>query len=186
MTTNSEYHRKPSLPQEHNVETTTDRTDTAALIHRLAEYQLTIACAESLTGGALCARFVDSAGASHVLRGGVCAYATDLKTGLLDVSPELLEQHGPVHRDVAIEMAQNVRALLHADIGLSTTGVAGPGPADGHEAGTVHIALAWDGGYVHREYHFVGDRTHVRTQTVECVLRLLSALVEGKEISETV
>lgn len=88
----------------------------------------TLAVAESLTGGAVCARLVDVPGASRVLRGGVTAYATDLKASLLGVDDELLAARGAVDPDVAAAMAAGVRERLGADVGLATTGVAGPDP----------------------------------------------------------
>ena len=77
-----------------------------------------------------------------MLRGGVVAYATDLKAALLDVDPALLDAAGPVHPDVAAQMARGVRSRLGADLGLATTGVAGPDPQDGHPPGEVHVAVA--------------------------------------------
>lgn len=117
----------------------------AALVGELAARGLSIATAESLTGGALVARLVDIPGASRVVRGGVCTYATDTKASVLSVSRERLELTGPVDAEVAKQMASGARALFGADIALSTTGVAGPGSADGHEAGTVHVACAGPG-----------------------------------------
>ena len=80
-------------------------------------------------------------GASSVLRGAVVAYATDLKGTLLDVDRALLDARGAVDPDVAGEMARGVRARLGADVGLATTGVAGPDPQDGQPPGTVHVAV---------------------------------------------
>ena len=114
----------------------------AQLIGELTVRGLTIATAESLTGGGLVARLVDVPGASHVVRGGACTYAVDTKASVLGVSESQLAATGPVDEQVARQMARGARSLFGADIGLSTTGVAGPGPADGFEAGTVHIACA--------------------------------------------
>ena len=148
--------------------------DPQSLIEALHACGLTLATAESLTGGALCARLVDVPGASAVLRGGVCTYSTDTKAKILGVPTSLLDAHGPVHAEVAQYMAQGVRSLLGADLALATTGVAGPGPADGHDAGTVFIALAWPGGAVTQELHLEGDRQAIRNQAVNAALALLS------------
>ncbi len=134
---------------------------------------LTVAVAESLTGGALTARLVDVPGASAVLRGGVVAYATDLKAGLLGVSERLLADVGPVDPLVATQMAEGVRLLLGADLALATTGVAGPTPQSGQPPGTVHVALAWDGGHAVRSAHVPGTRTQVRGGAVDLALDLL-------------
>ena len=113
----------------------------ADLIADLTQRGLTIATAESLTGGGLVARLVDVPGASHVVRGGACTYAVDTKASVLGVSESQLAATGPVNEQVARQMARGARELFRADIGVSTTGVAGPGPADGFPAGTVHAAV---------------------------------------------
>src|SRR5580704_19740618 len=102
----------------------------------------TVATAESLTGGLVAAALTDVPGSSNAFRGGVVAYATELKAQLLGVDPGLLERHGPVHAPVAAAMADGVRNLLGATVGVATTGVAGPDPADGFAPGTVHIAVS--------------------------------------------
>ena len=119
----------------------------AAVIALLAERGLTIAVAESLTGGLVVAELVKTPGASAVVRGGIVAYDTELKHTLLGVDAGLLAVHGPVHEDVARQMAAGVRAALSvgelsADIGIATTGVAGPEPQNGVEVGTVFVAIA--------------------------------------------
>lgn len=153
--------------------------DVTALVHGLVARGLTIATAESLTGGALCARLVDVAGASETVRGGVCTYATDLKASVLGVPQERLARTGPVDREVALDMARGAARLFGADIALSTTGVAGPGPADGHPAGTVHIACVHPGGAEHRELHLHGGRARVRRESVEAALGLLAEVLAG-------
>lgn len=145
---------------------------------------LTLATAESLTGGLLAARVVDVPGASAVLRGGVVAYATDLKHRLLGVDADLLAARGAVDADVAAAMARGVRERLGADVGVATTGVAGPDPQDGHPAGTVFVAVslspalaAGDGRVV--PLLLAGDRPAIRTATVAEALGLVLALVTG-------
>ncbi|MDO4258706.1 MAG: CinA family protein [Actinomycetaceae bacterium] len=153
------------------------------VVARLQAAGLSIATAESLTGGALCARLVDIPGASLVVRGGVCTYATDLKRSMLNVDTHLLVQVGPVHRDVAIAMARGAHKLFCADIAVATTGVAGPGPADGHPAGTAHIAVFLDATHLgseptppielHRELHIEGNRDEVRRKVADSALELV-------------
>ncbi|WP_043534224.1 CinA family protein [Actinomyces polynesiensis] len=152
-------------------------TDVTTLVATLIARHLTIATAESLTGGALCARLVDVPGASETVRGGVCTYATELKAQVLGVDPDRLALTGPVDREVAVEMARGVARLMGADIALSTTGVAGPGPADGHPAGTVHIACHHPGGVEHRELHLRGSRAEVRRGSVDAALGLLGEVL---------
>jgi nicotinamide-nucleotide amidase len=133
----------------------------------------TVAAAESLTGGLVAAALTDVPGASDAFRGGVVAYATELKAQLLGVDVGILKKHGPVYAPVAAAMAEGVRNRLGATIGVSTTGVAGPGPQDGHPAGTVHVAVSLVGDTVVRTMALAGNRDEVRRLTVERVLGLL-------------
>jgi len=102
----------------------------------------TLAVAESLTGGLLASTIVEVPGASAAFRGGLVVYATDLKTTLAGVDATLLAERGPVDADVAIALAQGVRARCGSDWGLATTGVAGPTEQDGIKVGTVYIGLS--------------------------------------------
>ncbi len=139
----------------------------------------TVAAAESLTGGRVCAALVDVPGASAVVRGGVVAYAAELKTALLDVPAGLVAERGTVDPDVAGAMARGVREHLDATWGLATTGVAGPGPSEGKPQGTVHVAVAGPDGVHHEALALPGDRDAVRSATVSACLSLLVArLVE--------
>jgi nicotinamide-nucleotide amidase len=139
----------------------------------------TVAVAESLTGGLLAAALVDVPGASLVLRGGIVAYATDLKHALLDVPAALLERFGPVHPDVAAAMADGARRRLDATFGMATTGVAGPDPADGLPPGTVHIAVSSQRGGRRQSLALSGDRRSVRQQTVVAALSLLQGMLDA-------
>lgn len=153
------------------------------LIADLTRRGLSIATAESLTGGGLVARLVDVPGASHVVRGGVCTYAVDTKASMLGVSESRLTLTGPVDEQVARQMAAGARSLFGASIGLSTTGVAGPGPADGFPAGTVHIACAHPAGVEHRLLHLEGDRAQVRAGAIDAALTLLRDVLDFSGVS---
>ena len=133
----------------------------------------TVATAESLTGGLLCATMVDVPGASDVLRGGVVAYLPETKSDVLGVDPGLLERVGTVHPDVAAAMAEGVVRLMGSTWGVATTGVAGPDPSEGKPVGTVHVAVAGPGGVATRDLSLSGDRSLVREQTVDAALSLL-------------
>ncbi len=150
----------------------------ARLLRALEARGWTVAVAESLTGGAVCARLVEVPGASRVLRGGVVAYATDLKAGLLGVDPALLAERGAVDPAVAAAMAHGVRVRLAADVGLATTGVAGPDPQDGYPPGTVHVAVATAGTSRVASWRLPGDRPQVRAATVAGLLALALEVVE--------
>ncbi|HRQ00189.1 MAG TPA: nicotinamide-nucleotide amidohydrolase family protein, partial [Terrimesophilobacter sp.] len=117
------------------------------IVRRCAARELTIAVAESLTGGLLTSALIDPAGASQVVTGGVVAYSTELKSSVLGVEPELLREHGPVHPEVARQLAANVREVLAIDgtpasVGIATTGVAGPEAQGEASVGTVFLGLA--------------------------------------------
>lgn len=150
---------------------TAAREVAAGLLAALAERGWTVATAESLTGGQVAATLVDVPGASRSVRGGVVAYATDLKGSVLGVDAGLLAEHGAVHPEVARQMAEGVRGLLGADLGLATTGVAGPDPQDGFSPGTVHVAVAAPAGTVVRSLELTGDRPAIRAATCTAVLR---------------
>ena len=149
------------------------------IVATLTERGQTVAVAESLTGGLLAAALVEIPGASVVFRGGIVAYATDLKASLLGVPHVLLDRYGPVHADVAAAMADGVRTRLGATFGLATTGVAGPDPADGQPVGTVHIAASWPGGVRPQSLRLSGDRRSIRQQTVVTCLKQLRGMLES-------
>ena len=158
-------------------------TDVAAqIIGLLAARGQTVAVAESLTGGLLAAALTSVPGASAVFRGGVVAYATDLKATILGVPPDLLERHGAVDPEVAAEMATGVRSRMAATIGAATTGVAGPDPSDGKPVGTVYIAVsigpdAAAASTAVRSLALHGSRDEIRRETVAQCLRLLLARI---------
>lgn len=131
---------------------------------------MTVAVAESLTGGLVVAELVSVPGASAVVRGGIVAYATDLKHELLGVDAALLAAGGAIQAAVAEQMASGVRFRLNADVGLATTGVAGPDPQDGHLPGLVWIAVATGGQVRSVRLELGGDRAAIRRETVEVVI----------------
>jgi len=133
----------------------------------------TIGTAESLTGGLVAAALTTVPGASAVVRGGIVAYAADLKNSLLGVPADLIERVGTVHSDVALAMASGARTRLGATVGVATTGVAGPDPADGQPVGTVHIAVSAPTRAVHEALVLSGDRAEIRRSTVDRLLDLL-------------
>ena len=144
----------------------------------LTEHRQTIALAESLTGGLLCAELVAVPGASAVLNGAVVAYNTALKHQVLGVDASLLAVHGTVHPDVAAHMATGARDVLgvgeqQATYGLATTGVAGPESHEGKVPGSVFIGFAANNFVETRDFEFTGDRDAVRRQAVHAALECL-------------
>lgn len=151
--------------------TTPAQASAAEVVRALTEHGLTIAVAESLTGGLLVAELVSVPGASRVVAGGVVAYQTELKNSLLGVPASLLAERGAVDPDVVAAMAAGVRERLTlggrpADIGIATTGVAGPDPQDGKPVGTVFVGIAWQGDVEVLPLALEGDRNAIRSATV--------------------
>lgn len=153
------------------------RSDAERLVARLKELGWTIGVAESLTGGLVAAGLVAVSGASAVVRGGIVAYATDLKQSLLGVDATLLAAHGPVHPRVARQMADGVRRSLGrgetpVDVGLATTGIAGPVSPDGQPVGTVHLAVSTPLGSRVESLELSGTRERIRAEASARALRL--------------
>ncbi|GLZ29800.1 competence protein [Lentzea sp. NBRC 105346] len=134
----------------------------------------TVATAESLTAGLVCAELTKIPGSSAVVRGGLIVYATSLKHTLAGVDLDLLDSHGAVHPEVARQLAAGARDRCGATWGLGLTGVAGPDPQDGVSPGTVHIALVGPGVSCVRTITVRGDRHEVRSKAVENALLLLA------------
>ncbi len=154
-------------------------SDATHVLDALRARGWTIAVAESLTGGLLVAELIAVPGASDVVRGGVVAYATDLKASLLDVDAGLLAASGPVDAEVARQLAAGVRQRLGADVGISTTGVAGPDPQDGHPPGEVWTGFAVGDQVSAMGLALGGDRATIRRDTVrESLSRLRELLTE--------
>ena len=149
------------------------------LMHRLCDQGLTIATAESCTGGMLAALLTDIEGAGHGFERGFVTYSKEAKTGLLGIEPHLLDQNDAVSEAVARVMAEGALKRSQADIALGVTGFAGPA-GEGREEGLVHIALARRGGLTeHREEHFgaVG-RGEVRVRSLKAMLEMLEQALE--------
>jgi nicotinamide-nucleotide amidase len=150
----------------------TSMTPQERVLHVLQGVGATLATAESLTGGLLAARLVDVPGASAVFRGGIVAYATDLKYELLGVDRGQLSRTGPVTADVAIAMARGAAERLTADWGLATTGVAGPTPQGEAAVGTVFVAVFGPSTALTRMVSLGQERTQIREGAVRGALDL--------------
>ena len=142
----------------------------AALLAR----RLTLATAESCTGGLVGAALTDLPGSSAWYRGGVIAYANELKTGLLGVPPELLATHGAVSAPTAQAMAAGARSRTGADFAIAITGIAGPsGGSPEKPVGLVFIAVAGPAASAAYEHRFAGSRADIRAAAAEAALRHL-------------
>jgi nicotinamide-nucleotide amidase len=154
----------------------------------------TLATAESLTGGMVAQLLTDVPGASASYLGGVISYATRLKATLAGVDAATLAELGPVAERTAAEMARGVAQRCDADWGVSTTGVAGPDPQDGHPVGQVYVAVSHQTSDVLRvkELLLQGERAAIRQQAAMAALALLadslgseSASVDVGDATET-
>jgi len=141
---------------------------------------LTVATAESCTGGLLAGRLTERAGSSEWVLGGVVAYANSAKKELLDVPAAVLEEHGAVSAEVAVALADGARARFGADVGVGITGVAGPGGGTAEKpVGTVHICVAGPDGRQARALRLPGSRRVVRDRSVTMAMHLLRAMLVG-------
>ena len=139
---------------------------------------LRLATAESCTGGLVAAWLTDVPGSSDVVAGGVVAYADDVKRDALGVPARLLEQHGAVSAEVAAAMAAGVRERLGVDVGIATTGVAGPGGGtEAKPVGLVHLHVSTSFDEQGTEFSFPGDREAIRTRATVAALHLTRRLL---------
>lgn len=150
----------------------------SAAIAELRSRGHTVATAESLTGGLVCAALTGVPGASAVVRGGVVAYTVDLKAELLGVPGALLSERGAVSTETAAAMADGARSVLGARWGVATTGVAGPEPSEGKPVGTVHVAVSGRAGSgeevrAARALMLHGSRAQIREATAREAVDLL-------------
>lgn len=140
---------------------------------------LTLAAAESCTGGLTAKRLTDVPGASAVFLGGVVSYTNGVKERALGVLHDMLEEYGAVSEPVARAMAEGVRRLTCADLALSVTGVAGPDRDDrGHDVGTVYIALSAQNETTVQLLHLSGDRSAIRAAAADEMFRMLLAYIQ--------
>jgi PncC family amidohydrolase len=143
--------------------------------------RLTIAAAESCSGGEVAHRLTSVAGSSNYFLGSIVAYANDAKTSLLGVPSEVIETRGAVSAECARAMAEGARRVFGADVAVSTTGIAGPGGATARKpVGLVFTAVAGPNGTTSQEHHFPGDRKAVVDAAAETALRLLVEHVESQ------
>jgi PncC family amidohydrolase len=155
--------------------------DVQALVQALAARRLTLAVAEGDTGGVLLERLTTTPGSSAVVLGGVVAYHDDLKHSLLGVPVALLRERGAVSAEVAEAMADGVRRLAAASLGVATTGIAGPGGATPTKpVGLAYVAAASAERTLVREHRWQGDRVANRASSAEAAAALLWELVMKK------
>lgn len=144
------------------------------VIARLKGEGKTLATAESCTGGLLGKLLTDVPGASSVYKGGVISYVNEVKHRLLGVDQQTLDVCTAVSRETAHEMAKGAREVVRADVGISTTGLAGPdGDGTGRPVGLVYVALDMEGFSYCRKLHLAGDRAEIRARAAHEALSML-------------
>ncbi len=150
-------------------------------VNLLKEKGLTVACAESCTGGMLSSAIVSVSGASAVMEMSITSYSARIKQDVLGVSPETVRDFGTVSRQTAREMAICIRRLAKSSIGVAVTGVAGPEPCEGKAVGTVYIALT-DGQTVTAQRLDIGnvDRHTIREFACLAVFDLIDKFTRGR------
>jgi PncC family amidohydrolase len=148
--------------------------------------RLTLAVAESCTGGSLAAAITDLAGVSSFFLGGVVSYANEVKMALLDVPEATLHDVGAVSEPIARAMAEGVRKRLSADIGVGITGVAGPGGGTVEKpVGLVFIGVAAPGGTEVRRDVWPGTRGEIRSAAVQAALEMIQRAAQQAESAST-
>ncbi len=158
--------------------------DEKRLYHLLRERGLTLSTAESCSGGLLSHRLTNVPGISEVFLLGVVSYSNDTKVRVLGVDEEVLRENGAVSPEVAMAMAGGVQRLAGSDFGIGITGIAGPtGGTVAKPVGTVFIGVSWPQKGMTEAWHFLfrGDRTAVKTQTVEAALAWVCRLLAGND-----
>ena len=156
-----------------------DDTLESVLGEKLRDKKLTIAIAESCTGGHIGKRLTDTTGSSDYFLGSITAYSNKLKTSLLNVSDKSLDVHGAVSEEIALEMATNIRNKTKSDIGLSTTGISGPeGGTKAKSVGLVYIGLVTPEKSIVKKYNFNFGRHIHREMTATATLNITRLSLE--------
>ncbi|MEM3018560.1 MAG: CinA family protein [Candidatus Bathyarchaeia archaeon] len=144
----------------------------------LKERGLSLACAESITGGLISDRITDVPGSSSYFKGSIVCYSVQAKMDLLSIPEHLIREKGVISAEVAERMAEGVRETMGSDIGLSTTGLAGPEGSEGKPVGTVFVGLSAPGHTLVRTLSLQGDRRTIKEAASEAALDLLISFLE--------
>ena len=148
--------------------------------HRLTACGCTVAVAESCTGGLICKLLTDVPGSSSFFAGGIVAYSNDVKMRDLGVDEQILREKGAVSEDTALQMAAGIRERFGTDVGLSSTGIAGPeGGSAEKPVGLVYLGVATADGTRAKRFDFEGDRDEVRSRSAGAALGMLCETLES-------
>ncbi|MEY2679737.1 MAG: hypothetical protein RLZZ160_815 [Actinomycetota bacterium] len=152
-------------------------TLSTTIVESLKSTGETLSIAESLTGGALTSEIVSVPGASHILKGSIVAYSVEIKVHELSVSQDIIDKVGVVSEEVALAMADGVKARMNSTWSIASTGVAGPGPHHGIPAGTVWLAIVGPDTRETVKLALEGDRERVRRGAVESALGVFARIL---------
>ncbi len=152
-------------------------TLSSTIVESLKSKGESLSVAESITGGALTSEIVSVPGASHILRGSIVAYSVEIKVHALSVSQDIIDKVGVVSEEVALAMADGVKARMNSTWSIASTGVAGPGPHHGIPAGTVWLAIAGPDTRETVKLALEGDRERVRRGAVESALGVFARIL---------
>lgn len=154
---------------------------------RLLEKKLTIACAESCTGGLLTSRLTDIPGSSAYVMGSVVSYTNEVKERIVGVRHETLAAHGAVSEETAREMAEGIRRVIHTDLGVSITGIAGPGGGTATKpVGLVFIAVSGVHGTLVKRCRFQSSRIENKGESADRALRLVLDYIENDRKDDSI
>jgi len=154
-------------------------TLSSAIVESLKLKGESLSIAESITGGALTSEIVSVPGASHILKGSIVAYSVEIKMPELSVPQELIDRAGVVSEEVALAMADGIRARMNTTWSIASTGVAGPGPHHGIAAGTVWLAIVGPDTRETVKLALEGDRETVRRGAVESALGVFTRILRA-------
>ena len=144
----------------------------------LTEKNLTIACAESCTGGLLTSRLTDVSGSSAYVQGSIVSYSNEVKNSILKVKAETLKNFGAVSEQTARQMSANVRELFKTDIGVGVTGIAGPNGGTAEKpVGTVYISVSDSRQTVVKLFKFSGSRSEIKNQSCDAAIKMAIELI---------
>lgn len=147
----------------------------------LKEKNLTIACAESCTGGLLTSRLTDVEGSSAYVQGSIVSYSNEIKNSVLKVKADTLKEFGAVSEQTARQMSNNVRELFKTDIGVGVTGIAGPGGGSAEKpVGTVYISVSNSDKTFVKKFNFSGSRIEIKNQSCNAAMSIVKDLIGGK------
>lgn len=159
------------------------KTTDEELADALKKEKLTVAAAESLTGGMISERLTSLAGASEYFIGGLVCYTNRIKVMELGIPAALIAKEGPVCKEVAVLMAENIRKKFRTDIGIAVTGVAGPATVSPPKPiGLVYTALSFENGSIYKELKLEGSRKEIREKSAQAALGLLWLHITGQKI----